>query len=230
MVRYAAADKQIREPFQDILRVQASGHVNGQTFAGVLIDQRQHPQRPTIVRPGMHEVVGPDMVLPARPQTDAGAVVEPQPTSFGLLGRHLQTLPSPQALHALVIHPPALPPQQCRDPAIAIATILTGQFHNPFHQPRLVVWHMRLTPLCGSRLTQNPACPPFRDPELLSNLVDHLASPRRAQKFGYAASFRIALSRDRSATTRFSRAFSFSSSFRRLAWSVRRPPYSFRQR
>ncbi len=35
---------------------------------------------------------------------------------------------------------------------------------------------------------------------------------------------------DSSATSRFSRAFSFSNSFSRLAWSSFSPPYSFRQR
>jgi len=50
---------------------------------------------------------------------------------------------------------------------------------------------------------------------------------RRAQKFPDAASFRIALSSSASAKRRLSLPFSFSSSFRRFAWSIRRPPYSF---
>ena len=38
---------------------------------------------------------------------------------------------------------------------------------------------------------------------------------------------RIALSSSESANNRFSREFSFSRSFSRLAWSIRRPPYCF---
>jgi hypothetical protein len=36
------------------------------------------------------EVIGPDMVGPLRPQTDAGAVIEPQTSSLRLFGRDLQ--------------------------------------------------------------------------------------------------------------------------------------------
>ena len=53
---------------------------------------------------------------------------------------------------------------------------------------------------------------------------------RRAQKFPEAASFRMALSSACSPTSFLSRAFSFSSSFRRRAWSTFMPPYSLRQR
>ena len=50
------------------------------------------------------------------------------------------------------------------------------------------------------------------------------------QKFPLAASARMAFSKLQSATTRLSRTFSFSSSFRRLSCSVPIPPYSLRQR
>ena len=66
------------------------------------------------------------MVRPARPQTDAGPVVEPQSASLGLLYRHLQPLPSPDAFDPLVVHVPTISAEQRRDPAIAVAAILTG--------------------------------------------------------------------------------------------------------
>ena len=66
------------------------------------------------------------MVRPARPQTDAGPVVEPQSAFLGLLYRHLQPLPSPDAFDPLVVHVPTLSAEQRRDPAIAVAAILTG--------------------------------------------------------------------------------------------------------
>ena len=51
----------------------------------------------------------------------------------------------------------------------------------------------------------------------------------RSQKFPCAASLRMALSRERFATSFFSRRFSCSSSRSRFACSLLRPPYSFRQ-
>ena len=41
------------------------------------------------------------MIGPARPQTDAGSVVEPQPAPFRLLLWDLQPLPPPDALDPL---------------------------------------------------------------------------------------------------------------------------------
>ncbi len=68
-------------------------------------------------------------------------------------------------------------------------------------------------------------------------MLDRLAPLRRARKLSCAglrqpeaASRRIALSNSASARSRFSRAFCFSRSLSRFAWSVRRPPYSRCQR
>jgi hypothetical protein len=82
-------------------------------------------------------------------------------------------------------------------------------------------------------LSKRAACPAFGHhvaAERVTHVLDRLAPFRRAQKFPEAASRRIALSSSASARSRFSRAFSFSRSFNRLAWSVRRPPYSRFQR
>jgi hypothetical protein len=80
------------------------------------------------------------------------------------------------------------------------------------------------------RLPGHPTCPTPRDSQALADMP-HCAPPaRRAHELPEAASFRIAMSSARSATKRFSRAFSRSSYFSRLAWSSRSPPYSLRQR
>ncbi len=79
-------------------------------------------------------------------------------------------------------------------------------------------------------LTQHLACPTFTQaitPKSSSCLLNCALPLRRAQKFPNAASRRIALSSSASANSRFSRLFSFSRSFSRLAWSIRRPPYCF---
>jgi len=66
--------------------------------------------------------------------------------------------------------------------------------------------------------------------DCVSGIFNRLTSFRRAQKFPDAASFKIALSGSDSASSFLNRPFSFSTAFRRFAWSIRKPPYSLRQR
>ena len=54
--------------------------------------------------PCAHEVVGPDVILVQRPEPDARAVVEPQPTPFRLPLGHFESLLPPDPLHTLVVH------------------------------------------------------------------------------------------------------------------------------
>jgi hypothetical protein len=89
-------------------------------------------------------------------------------------------------------------------------------------------------------LPKHTTCPAFAQSITVKNISDMLdSSPplRRAQKLSCAAqrrpeaaSRRIALSSSASARSRFSRAFSFSRSFSRFAWSIRSPPNFFFQR
>ncbi len=52
-----------------------------QAFSAVLIDNIQHPHRPSVVRLGTHKVVRPYMVRVIWPQPHARPIVEPQSTS-----------------------------------------------------------------------------------------------------------------------------------------------------
>jgi len=63
------------------------------------------------------------MVRSLRPGTDAGPVVEPEPTFLRLLLRDLQPLPPPDPLDALHIHRPTGFPKQSGDAPIAVAPI-----------------------------------------------------------------------------------------------------------
>ncbi len=108
---------------QDIVRSQSPGDFDGQTLTAELIDHRQHAEGSAVVGSGLDEVIGPDMVPPARPQADARSVIEPEPAAPGLLGRNLQPLPSPNALNPLVVHIPAFGSQQGRDASIAVAAV-----------------------------------------------------------------------------------------------------------
>ncbi len=58
-------------------RGQPPCHVDGQTLPSELVDHRQHPNRPTVVRPGLHEAVTPEVIAMRGSQTYARAVVDP---------------------------------------------------------------------------------------------------------------------------------------------------------
>ena len=73
---------------------------------------------------------------------------------------------------------------------------------------------------------EHPARSPLRRPELLTYTHHTTSSALGAQKFPSAASSTISLSSVKSATARFRRPFSRSSSFRRRAWLTFIPPYS----
>ena len=108
--------------------------------------------------------------------------------------------------------------------------VFMQQRHHPPRHARLIVGDLRDLPLGPARLAHHPACPPLRDTQPRPHLHHGRASSGRAQKFPEATSLRMAVSKAWSATTRLRRAFSFSSSLSRLAWSSRNPPYSRRQR
>lgn len=157
--------------------------------------------------PRLDEVVGPDMVGPAWPETDAGSVVEPQPPSFRLLLGNLQPLAPPAPLRLLVVYLPARGFEEGRDPAILVAAILAGQLGDRLAQRPFVVPDDRNTPLRRTRLSQIPACPAFRKTKPLAD-IDHIApAALGTQKFPSAASFRTSFSKVRSATTRRRRPF-----------------------
>jgi hypothetical protein len=144
--------------------------------------------------------------------------------SFGLFGQRFEPFLSPNTctcckcecpFHTLVIHSPALPGEHGRDPMIAIPAILACQRNDPSSQDLFVVWNALVVPLCRTWLTQDPAHMSLRHSQHMLGLFRCLAAHGRADHFFNSTSFRAALSREISATSFFSRAFSRSSSFNR---------------
>ena len=129
-----------------------------------------------------------------------------------------------------MLHAPALPAQQPRDPPIAIPPRRRRQRDHAGHQPWLVLRHHHPMPGRWPCMAQHPARPPRRDTQPVLYLHHRLAPPGRAQKCPEATSFKMALSRAWSATSCFRRVFSCSSAFSRFAWSRRNPPYACRHR
>ena len=122
MLGRAVAHEQVGEHFDHIMGSSPSSDLDRQTLSRVFVEHGEKLQRTTVVGPCAHEVIRPDMILVQRPESYAGPVVEPQPTSFRLPTGHFEPLLPPDPLHALVVHLPAFDAQHVRDLAIPVAT------------------------------------------------------------------------------------------------------------
>ncbi len=118
----------------------------------------------------------------------------------------------------------------CQASWVAVAAILARQPDDRSRQWTLVRCSDRLVALAGAGLAKHPAGPSFGGPMGLLDMVHTASAALGAYQFPSAASFKISLSKVRSATACFRRLFSCSRSFSRRAWSTLRPPYSRRQR
>lgn len=126
-----------------------------------LVDYVQHADLASILGTVLNEVVGPDVVGMLWPKPDAGSIVEPEPASLGLPGRHLQTLAPPDPFDAFIVDDPARIPQQGRDLAIAVATIPARQFDEIDRELLFVVAAPRYLMLCRTVLPEGAADPPL---------------------------------------------------------------------
>src|ERR1035438_9593122 len=218
----------IRQCIDHLQTPQAPRHPQPQALPRILVDQHQDAQRSSIVRHRFHKIVAPHMIRPLPAQPDTRAIVQPQPSPRFLLGGYFQPFAPPDALHAIFPHSPARTPQQRRNPPVAVASVLRGQLDDVSRQCILVVALHRLVALGPAPLLQQPASMAFRQPVLLPRTLHRATTPLRAYKFPEATSFSTCFSSDSSATNRFSREFSFSRSFSRLACSSFGPPYRLR--
>ena len=110
-----------------------------------------------------NKVVRPDVVGVLRPKTDAGSVIEPKTSTFGVFGRYFKPLTPPDPGYPLSVHPPARVSQHRRNPAIAIATVLDSQRRDISGQRRLIIGSGWLLALRGAMLAKNSASKPLRD-------------------------------------------------------------------
>ena len=156
----------------------------------------------------MNKIKRPDMIPVFRPQPDTGSVIQPQPALLRLPRWHFQPLPPPQALDSLVVHLPTGIPQQSRNPAIAIAAILSGQLDHVGDQAIFFRSPLRQLALRGSMLAQHLAGSTLGNAQLTTDMVYAGPAASGAQKFSLEASVRISLSSVRSETARLSRSFS----------------------
>ena len=154
------------------------------------------------------------MVRPTRPEPDARSVIQIQAAFLLVLLRDFQGFLSPDTLHPFVIDNPPPGTQQGCDPLISIAAILPGQLYNISSESFFIIRSLGRSPLQSSALPQSRTGTSLCNPQFLLYKNYSLPPPLRAgQNFPVDTSFKIRLSKVRSATARLRRAFSFSSSF-----------------
>jgi len=165
----------------------------------------------------LDEVEAPNVVAMPGAQPDARSVGQPEPTSLGLLLRDFQPLATPDALNPILSHiNPALVEQR-RHPAIAVTAILRSKFDDVVGQLIFLGLSRGNVSLRPSRLPEDPAGLSFAQPVPVPSRFNCLPASLGAYNFPWAISRRTCFSRDRSATSFFSRPFSSSSCFSRLA-------------
>ena len=126
MRRDAVGHEERRQCLEYINRPQSPGDDDRQAFPRILLDDGEELQRSAVLRAIRHEVIRPDVVPIRRTLANARAIRKPQPAPFWLFLQHSEALSPPQPLDAFVIHRPAFPLQEPRDPSISIAPIGRG--------------------------------------------------------------------------------------------------------
>jgi hypothetical protein len=78
VARHAAQDEQIGEHVDDVDGLELASDADRQALVRELVDDVEHPEPPSVVRPVLDEVVGPDVVAMLGPQPDARSVRQPE--------------------------------------------------------------------------------------------------------------------------------------------------------
>ncbi len=126
MLRYAFRDEKVCQSLDHMMGGDLSLYGTVQAFPRVLVDDVQDPECPAIVRPRRHEIVAPYMVLILWPESDARTIIQPQPPSFRLLLRYLQTFSPPNPLYPLMVYLPSLIIQKTGNPPIPVPSVRGG--------------------------------------------------------------------------------------------------------
>ena len=169
--------KQLAQRLQNIVRLKPASHHDRQALPAVLIQHRQHLERPSIMRPVRHEVIRPYMVSVQGPQSDTRTVGQPQPSSFRLLTWHLEPLLSPDPLHPLVVHGPALRPQHPGHHPVPVAPEPASHLHHVLSQRLLIFPSLRYPTLRRACLAQHPARLALTHPKPLAYLHHAASAP-----------------------------------------------------
>lgn len=154
---HAAQDELVGEYIDDIRAVEPAVDPDRQTFVGELVDEIEHAVFLPLMGAILHEVIRPDMVGILSAQAYARAIIEPEAAPFGLLGWDFQPFASPDAFDTLVVDKPTGLSEQCRDLAVAVATVIAGELDDIGGQPFLIFAPARHLALCRTMLPERQA-------------------------------------------------------------------------
>jgi len=96
-------DEGIGQHFDDINSLQLSLDPDGNEFSREL-DHIEHPDSRSIMRAVLYKIIRLDMDGVFRLKPDARTVVQPEPTTHGLLGSNIQPLKPPCPLGPIDVH------------------------------------------------------------------------------------------------------------------------------
>ncbi|KTR08327.1 hypothetical protein NS365_01255 [Aureimonas ureilytica] len=190
MAGYPAQDEEVRQDVDDIRRVEPASDAEAEAFVRELVDDvgekraafvARRAELAAVVGSVLHEVVGPKVVRMFGPQPNSGTVIQPEPSTLGLLGWHLQTLTVPDALDTLFVYHPTGIPQQDRDLQVPVATVPTRQFDEVGRELLFVVPAPRHLTLCRTVLPKGAAYPTLGQLRHRHDVFDTSALARRAQ-------------------------------------------------
>ena len=176
-------NEQLAQRIQDIPGVKLPLNPDGEAFPRILVDDTQHTEDPPIMCPVLHEVIRPDMALVRRPEPYAGPIIQPETAAFWLFHRHFQPLPSPDAVNPLLVHMPAVVPEERCNPAVPISAEPFGQSGDRRCQGILVVSPGMWFALGRSMLADHTAGPAFSHTKLCDHMIDRIALTGGAQNF-----------------------------------------------
>jgi len=77
MFRRPVLDKKMRETVKHVIGPDLSGNYDLSGVSGVMVDNGQKLDCPSVVCPFHHKIIRADMVGMSRPETDTGAVIKP---------------------------------------------------------------------------------------------------------------------------------------------------------
>lgn len=201
----------------DAKAVDPARDADGQAFPGELIDQSHEAESAAVIGLRLDKVVAPDMIAMLRPEPDAGSIVQPEPATRLVFPGYFQPLATPDPLDAITADLPTRLGQQRRDPTIAVTPVPRRQRDNRARQRIFIGSDDGRISLRSAGLVDDPAGMTFGKTILRPNAFNSLPASLGAYKFPEATSLRTCFSSDRSATRRFRRTFSRSSSFIRFA-------------
>ena len=87
-----------------------------------------------------------------------------------------QAFTAPDTLDPLVVHTPAIVTQQCRDPAITVASVFGGQIDYGPRERRFVIAPNQPATLSRSRLPQGTTALALRHAQLMLNVPNRSSS------------------------------------------------------